>query len=81
MGLLDILRLRDGKREPTRPKLVELRSAKWFIMFTVSFAASTVCVSVPSSHKSGTDLFAGYLYVWFGTVSEIDESFLYANVK
>ncbi|KAJ5924558.1 hypothetical protein N7466_008745 [Penicillium verhagenii] len=28
-------------REPTRPKLVELRSAKWFIIFTVSFAAST----------------------------------------
>ncbi|KAJ5718465.1 hypothetical protein N7488_004111 [Penicillium malachiteum] len=30
-----------NNREPTRPKLVELRSAKWFIMFTVSFAAST----------------------------------------
>ncbi|KAJ5760362.1 hypothetical protein N7520_007518 [Penicillium odoratum] len=29
------------RREPTRPKLVGLRSAKWFIIFTVSFAAST----------------------------------------
>ncbi|KAJ5792610.1 uncharacterized protein N7503_008588 [Penicillium pulvis] len=28
-------------REPTRPKLVEIRSSKWFIIFTVSFAAAT----------------------------------------
>ncbi|KAJ6010915.1 hypothetical protein N7451_002327 [Penicillium sp. IBT 35674x] len=29
------------RREPTRPKLVEIRSSKWFIIFTVSFAAAT----------------------------------------
>ncbi|KAJ5674412.1 uncharacterized protein N7477_004346 [Penicillium maclennaniae] len=40
MGLLGFFGFPE-KGEPTRPKLVELRSAKWFIMFTVSFAAST----------------------------------------
>ncbi|KAJ5128000.1 hypothetical protein N7448_008779 [Penicillium atrosanguineum] len=40
MGLLGFLGFPE-KGEPTRPKFVELRSAKWFIMFTVSFAAST----------------------------------------
>lgn len=48
MGLLDFSRLYKEKKEPTRPKLVELRSAKWFILFTVSFAASTVRDVVPT---------------------------------
>lgn len=47
MGLLSFLGFPE-KGEPTRPKLVELRSAKWFIMFTVSFAASTVGVYLTS---------------------------------
>ncbi|KAJ5584869.1 MFS amine transporter [Penicillium hispanicum] len=38
---LDSLKFHHDKKEATRPKLVELRSAKWFILFTVSFAAST----------------------------------------
>lgn len=40
MGFLGFLGFPE-KGEPTRPKFVELRSAKWFILFTVSFAAST----------------------------------------
>lgn len=49
MGLLGFLGFPE-KGEPTRPKFVELRSAKWFIMFTVSFAASTVGVYLDILH-------------------------------
>ncbi|KAJ5102317.1 hypothetical protein NUU61_004539 [Penicillium alfredii] len=41
MGFLSCFRPNDEQHKPTRPKLVELRSAKWFIMFVVSFAACT----------------------------------------
>ncbi|KAJ5239075.1 hypothetical protein N7468_003694 [Penicillium chermesinum] len=41
MGLRSRLRLQRKEREPERPRFLEIRSAKWFIMFTVSFAAST----------------------------------------
>ena len=37
-----ILGLHDGEEKATRPWLVEVRSAKWFILFVVSFAACTV---------------------------------------
>ncbi|KAJ5097943.1 hypothetical protein N7532_004944 [Penicillium argentinense] len=41
MGLWNDWPLHGGHREPTRPKFVELRSSRWFIMFTVSFATCT----------------------------------------
>ncbi|KAJ5159474.1 uncharacterized protein N7482_006478 [Penicillium canariense] len=37
----NILAFLRGGRSSTRPRLLELRSARWFILFTVSFAAST----------------------------------------
>lgn len=43
IGYYDIMGFKSYlHREPTRPKLVEIRSSKWFIIFTVSFAAATV---------------------------------------
>lgn len=45
-----ILGLRDEAKKEKRPWLVEVRSAKWFILFVVSFAACTV--SVPSHFLS-----------------------------
>ncbi|KAJ5256844.1 hypothetical protein N7478_012948 [Penicillium angulare] len=57
---------RQGKKEPTRPKLVELRSAKWFIMFVVSFAASTIVPVTPTALErkvglSSDQTIVGYL--------------------
>ena len=41
MGSLEVPESRHVKQEATRPKLVELRSSRRFIMFVVSFAAAT----------------------------------------
>ncbi|KAJ5690787.1 hypothetical protein N7462_005179 [Penicillium macrosclerotiorum] len=41
MGSLNSLWPRLGSQKPVRPKFLELRSARWFILFTVSFAACT----------------------------------------
>ncbi|KAK9358382.1 major facilitator superfamily domain-containing protein [Lipomyces starkeyi] len=41
MGSCKVPGFQREKQEATRPKLVELRSSRWFIMFVVSFAAAT----------------------------------------
>lgn len=51
IGYYDIMGFKSYlHREPTRPKLVEIRSSKWFIIFTVSFAAATVSFPRISLH-------------------------------
>lgn len=48
MGLWSsILGFLRGGHESERPKFLEVRSARWFILFTVSFAACTVCGPPP----------------------------------
>ena len=62
-----ILGFLHGGNESKRPRFLEIRSARWFILFTVSFAACTVSV----------------VYSYFGRIQRTDlvqDIFMYGLV-
>lgn len=54
------------EKDAVPPRLLKLRSSKWFIMFVVSFAACTVSVNSRFSQTSRLTPVVGHLYVWPG---------------
>ncbi|KAJ5982989.1 hypothetical protein N7481_005088 [Penicillium waksmanii] len=53
-----------GDREPTRPKFVEIRSSRWFILFAVSFATATIVPVTPTALEDRVGLPSGSIQSW-----------------